>query len=189
MFLDKSIPINTIALIPNNPASSVPTAIYFSGSSEYNQNLETLVGNVISTTTTPYLIVQISSSYIPSASGWYLLNTYYADADLLTWDGSDITWDDANYAWNSAGFDNNAFGTIRIFVSGSNNPVVNAYISNNETASFTRYISSNENGSFITYISNNESGSFTRYVSSNENGVFTRYTSSNEDGYFTSYNL
>jgi len=50
MFLDKSIPINTIAWIPNNPASSVPTAIYFSGSSEYNQNLEVLVGNVISTT-------------------------------------------------------------------------------------------------------------------------------------------
>jgi len=189
MFLDKSIAINTLAWLPNEPTSSLPTAIYFSGSGEYNQNLETLVGNVISTTTTPYLVVQISSSYIPSASGWYLLNTYYADADLLTWNGSDIAWNDANYAWNSAGFVNTPFGTIRVFVSGSNNPAIVAFVSSNESGSFTKYTSSNETGSFTTYLSNNESGSFTYYTSSNETGSFTTYNSTNESGYFTTYNV
>jgi hypothetical protein len=165
MFLDKSIPINTIAWLPNNPVATLPTAIYLSGSSEYNQNLETLVGNVISTNNTPYLVVQISSSYIPSASGWYSLGAYGADADLLFWNTSDINWNDANYTWDSAGFANTPISTLRVFVSGSNNPVINKYISSNETASFTKY------------------------VSSNETGVFTRYTSSNENAYFTTYNL
>jgi len=189
MFLDKSLSINTIAWLPNSPTSSLPTAVYFSGSSEYNQNLETLVGNVISTNITPYLVVQISSSYIPNASGWYSLNTYYADADLLTWDGSDIAWDDANYTWNSAGFVNTPFDTLRVFVSGSNNPVITDYISSNETGSFTRYTSSNETGSFTTYTSSNETGSFTYYTSSNETGSFTTYNSTNESGYFTTYNV
>lgn len=189
MFLDKSIAINTIAWLPNSPVSTLPTAIYFSGSSEYNQNLETLIGNVISTTTTPYLVVQISSSYIPSASGWYSLGAYGADADLLFWNTSDILWQDANYTWNSAGFDNTAISTLRVFVSGANDPQITEYISSNETASFTNYTSSNETGSFNTYISNNESGSFTRYTSSNETASFTTYNSSNEVGYFTTYNL
>jgi len=188
MFLDKSILINTIAWVPNNPVSPLPDAIYFSGSSEYNQNLETLIGNVISTTTTPYLIVQISSSYIPSASGWYLLNAYGADADLLTWETSDINWQDANYTWNSAGLTNDSISILRIFVSGANNPQITEYISTNETGSFTNYVSNNETASFTTYISNNESGSFTRYTSSNETASFTTYTSNNENGYFTTYN-
>lgn len=188
MFLDKSIAINTIAWLPNSPTSSGATAIYLSGSSEYNQNLETLVGNIISTNTTPYLVVQISSSYIPSASGWYLLNTYYADADLLTWGGSDIAWNDANYTWASAGFVNTPIDTLRVFVSGSNNPVINEYISSNESASFTYYSSSNETGSFNTYVSNNESASFTYYSSSNETGSFNTYVSSNELAYFTTWN-
>jgi len=188
MFLDKSILINTIAWVPNNPVSPLPDAIYFSGSSEYNQNLETLIGNVISTTTTPYLIVQISSSYIPSASGWYLLNAYGADADLLTWETSDINWQDANYTWNSAGLTNDSISILRIFVSGANNPQITEYISTNETGSFTNYVSNNETASFTTYTSNNESGSFTRYTSSNETASFTTYTSNNENGYFTTYN-
>ena len=188
MFLDKSILINTIAWVPNNPVSPLPDAIYFSGSSEYNQNLETLIGNVISTTTTPYLIVQISSSYIPSASGWYLLNAYGADADLLTWETSDINWQDANYTWNSAGLTNDSISILRIFVSGANNPQITEYISTNETGSFTNYVSNNETASFTIYTSSNESGSFTRYTSSNETASFTTYTSNNENGYFTTYN-
>jgi len=188
MFLDKSILINTIAWVPNNPVSPLPDAIYFSGSSEYNQNLETLIGNVISTTTTPYLIVQISSSYIPSASGWYLLNAYGADADLLTWETSDINWQDANYTWNSAGLTNDSISILRIFVSGANNPQITEYISTNETGSFTNYVSNNETASFTTYTSSNESGSFTRYTLSNETASFTTYTSNNENGYFTTYN-
>jgi len=161
MLLNKSQPINTIAWLPNTPYPALPTAIYFSGSSEYNQNGVTLVGNVISTTTTPYIITQISASYIPDASGWYLIDTYYADADLLTWDGSAIPWNDANYTWDSAGFDNTAFDTLRIFVSGSNDPTISEFISANETGVFTRYTSSNETGVYTRYISPNETGYYT----------------------------
>jgi hypothetical protein len=188
MYLNKSQPINTIAWLPEAPPSILPTAIYFSGSSEYNQNGVTLVGDVISTSTTPYIITQISASYIPAASGWYLVDTYYADADLLTWAGSAIAWNDANYNWNSAGFANTPFDTLIIFVSGSNNPQYINYISSNETGSFTRYISGNETGNFTTYISSNESGSYTRYISANESGSFVRYVSSNEIGYYTTKN-
>lgn len=188
MFLDKSIPINTIAWIPNNPVSPLPAAIYFSGSSEYNQNLEVLVGNVISTTNTPYLITQISASYIPDASGWYILETYGADPNLLFWETNGDTWDNANYTWDSAGLTTGALNEIRIYVSGSNTPSFIGYLSSNETGSFIRYVSANETASFTTYISNNESGSFTRYTSSNETASFNYYNSSNENAYFTTYN-
>jgi hypothetical protein len=184
MFLDKSTPINTIAWLPNNPPSPIPTAIYLSGSSEFNQNEVSLTGIVISTATTPYIIAQISASYIPAAGGWYLLDVYGLDADLLSWNQSNVLWQDTNYTWDSVGITNDVFSTLRVFVSGSNTPTITEFISSNESGSFTRYISTNETASFDRYISGNETGSFTRYTSSNETGSFSRYISGNEHGYF-----
>jgi len=188
MLLNKSQQINTIAWLPDAPPTVLPTAIYFSGSSEYNPNAIELIGEVISTQNTPYLITQISASYVPAASGWYLVDTYYADADLLTWDGSGIAWNDANYSWDSAGFVNTPIDTLRIFVSGSNDPQFITYVDANQTGSFTRYVSANENGVFNTYTSGNETGSYTRYYSANESGSFVRYVSSNERGYYVTKN-
>jgi len=188
MLLNKSQQINTIAWLPDAPPTVLPTAIYFSGSSEYNQNAIELIGEVISTQNTPYLITQISASYVPAASGWYLVDTYYADADLLTWDGSGIAWNDANFSWDSAGFVNTPIDTLRIFVSGSNDPQFITYVDANQTGSFTRYVSANENGVFNTYTSGNETGSYTRYYSANESGSFVRYVSSNERGYYVTKN-
>ena len=185
MFLDKSIPINTIAWLPNNPLSVVPSAIYLSGSSEFNQNVAILAGTVISTTSTPYIIAQISASYIPAAGGWYSLDVYQADINALTWDSTTYTWDSITYTWDTFGLTSNSvFSNLRVFVSGSNTPVITEFISSNETGSFIRYVSTNETASFNRYISNNESGSFTRYTSSNETASFNRYVSPNENGFF-----
>lgn len=182
MYLDKSLSINTIAWLPEVPPTVLPSVLYFSGSSEYNQNEVILVGDVISTENTPYIIAQISASYIPSASGWYMLGVYDNTASTLTWDQANILWQDANWTWGNVPITVN----LRVFVSGSNDPQVISFISNNETGSFTRYTSTNETGSFVRYISTNETGSFTRRISGNETGSFTKRISSNETGYFTS---
>lgn len=185
MFLDKSTPINTIAWLPNNPPSAIPTAIYLSGSAEFNQNEAILAGTVISTNTTPYIIAHISASYIPAAGGWYILNVYEADINALTWDSTTYTWDSILYSWDEFGLTSgDVFSTLRVFVSGSNTPVITEFISTNETGSFQRYISTNETASFSRYISGNETGSFQRYISTNETGSFSKYISSNERGYF-----
>lgn len=185
MLLNKSQQINTIAWLPDAPPTVLPTLLYFSGSSEYNQNPIELVGDVISTTNTPYLIAQISASYIPDASGWYIMTAYKANPDLLIWDDANTLWQDADETWESSGVYNDVtYSTIRVFVSGSNDPQFIKFISNNETGSFNRYTSGNETANFTRYASNNESGSFTRYYSANESGSFTRYISPNERGYY-----
>jgi len=189
MLLNKSQQINTIAWLPDAPPTVLPTAIYFSGSSEYNQNAIELIGEVISTQNTPYLITQISASYVPAASGWYIMTAYKANTDLIIWDNANTLWQDADETWESSGVYNDiTYSTIRVFVSGSNDPQFITYVDANQTGSFTRYVSANENGVFNTYTSGNETGSYTRYYSANESGSFVRYVSSNERGYYVTKN-
>ena len=131
--------------------------VLYSLTSSYDQSTWELSGSVISNKTQGgdgWILVQSSKDLVPTASGqWFAdispLLSIYVDA---IWNITALKWEDNNepiaildYKWatfqeylnNKA--DGGFIDTERVWVSGSNNPLITDYISNNENGTFNTY--------------------------------------------------
>ena len=131
--------------------------VLYSLTSSYDQSTWELSGSVISNKTQGgdgWILVQSSKDLVPTASG-----QWFADISPLIpiyinaiWDITGLKWEDNNepiavldYKW--ATFqkyldykaDGGFIDTERVWVSGSNNPLITDYISNNENGTFNTY--------------------------------------------------
>lgn len=131
--------------------------VLYSLTSSYDQSTWELSGSVTSNKTQGgdgWILVQSSKDLVPTASGqWFAdispLLSIYVDA---IWNITALKWEDNNepiavldYKW--ATFqkyldyktDGGFIDTERVWVSGSNNPLITDYISNNENGTFNTY--------------------------------------------------
>ena len=143
--LSKNQATNTVAFYPNALiTSSAVTSVYFSGSQDYDRFPSTFTGNIISNyLTTPWVVVEVSGSSLPTPTGFFTYNIYeYSVGDLYIWNLTNVDWDSLNDTWDAAGAVTigNLLATERAFNSGSDVPV------------FTQYVSPDENGTYTTYL-------------------------------------
>ncbi len=142
-------PLNTIAIYPESgsifaldPSGSFEIVL----TQDYDQKTTTVQAALINTPTefSPRLVLQVSTSDLPSASGLYTLKLDEAIVEKLKirWIEAHTIWSETHRKWN--GFTERQFNrTIendRAYVSGSDDP------------QFTQYVSPDETGAYITYI-------------------------------------
>ena len=132
--------------------------VLYSLTSSYDQSTWELSGSVISNKTQGgdgWILVQTSKDLAPTASGqWFAdispFEIAYAPA---IWDETPLIWQNNNvapiskidYIWNIfqayliGKTDGGFLDTERVWVSGSNDPVINDYVSPNENGTFNTY--------------------------------------------------
>lgn len=151
---------DTNALWVNRQISA--SVILFSLTSSYDQSLWEISGSVISNKTQGgdgWILVQSSKAAAPTASGqwWADISPYLSATAEAKWDQvNQIAWVDdaenyplpialANYIWNDwqsildSKYDGGSIDTERVWVSGSNDPIITDYVSSNENATFNTY--------------------------------------------------
>ena len=131
--------------------------VLYSITSSYDQSKWELSGSIVSNKTQGgegWILVSSSRAQAPTASG-----QYFADVSPLIpttqeaiWNQTGLIWQDNNspvsiidYIWNifqkyrTGKSDGGFIDTERVFVSGSNDPSIKDYVSNNENATFNTY--------------------------------------------------
>ena len=144
---DKSTAINTVTLYPESAsayASSTSSVFTFSVTQSINENTSSFNGTLINTPSTlnPRLTFNVSSSVLPDYSGQYQITL----SEALTgasqkwgefaqrWILADTRWIDAFGLTGSRTIDHD-----RAWISGSDTPSFNNYISSNEQGYYTTY--------------------------------------------------
>jgi len=144
---DKSTAINTVTLYPESAsayASSTSSVYTFSVTQSINQNTGSFTGTLINTPSTlnPRLAFNVSASVLPNYSGQYQITLSEAlTGGEQTWGAYAKQWILADVKWSEV------FG-----LTGSRTiDRDRAWISGSDTPSFDDYISSNEQGYYTTY--------------------------------------
>ena len=132
--------------------------VLYSLTSSYDQSTWEVSGSIISNKTQGgdgWLLVESSKNLVPTASGQWFADispylNFYAPA---IWDKTPLIWQDNNaspiskldYIWNifqgylTGKADGGFIDTERVWVSGSNDPTINDYVSPNENGTFNTY--------------------------------------------------
>ena len=148
--------VETNALWVNTVVSA--SKVLYSLTSSYDQSKWELSGSIISNKTQGgdgWILVQSSKDLAPTASGqWFAdispLGIVYQQA---IWNQTSLIWENDNsapeslidYIWDifqefgASLADIGFLDTERVFVSGSNNPAITDYVSNNENGTFNTY--------------------------------------------------
>ena len=138
--LDKSLPINTIAIHLNTPPENLDALVLV-----YSQSYDLSNGIMeffVDEEKGKYLIGGISGSQIPSPSGQYNIDIYSGSFEDSIWETTSPTWDSFNETWENAGSYmpyGDLLRTIRAWVSGSNDTSFIIYESPNELGTYTTY--------------------------------------------------
>ena len=146
---------DTSALWVNYQVSS--SEALFSLTSSYDQSLWELSGSITSNTTKGgdgWLLVQSNRNQAPTASGqWFAdISPYVSEFQNAIWNVTALKWADNNdpiaiidYKWATfqkylnRKYDGGFIDTERVWVSGSNDPAITDYVSNNENGTFNTY--------------------------------------------------
>jgi hypothetical protein len=135
---------------------SASEALY-SLTSSYDQSKWELSGSIISNKTQGgdgWLLVQSNRNQAPTASGqWFAdISPYVSVFQDAIWNVTALKWADNNepiavldYKWATfqkylnRKYDGGFIDTERVWVSGSNDPAITDYVSNNENGTFNTY--------------------------------------------------
>jgi len=135
---------------------SASEAIY-SLTSSYDNSIWELTGSIISNKTQGgygWILVESSKNLAPTASGqWFADISPWIDVTRpAIWNQTSLIWEEDNtpvvsldYIWNifqsliTGQRDGGFIDTERVMVSGSNDPVITNYTSNNENGTFNTY--------------------------------------------------
>jgi len=135
---------------------SASEALY-SLTSSYDQSKWELSGSIISNKTQGgdgWLLVQSNRNQAPTASGqWFAdISPYVSVFQNAIWNVTALKWADNNepiavidYKWATfqkylnRKYDGGFIDTERVWVSGSNDPIITDYVSNNENGTFNTY--------------------------------------------------
>ena len=130
--------------------------VLFELTSSYDQSTWELSGSIISNKTQGgdgWILVETSQNLAPTASGqWFAdISPYIEVTEPAIWDTTALKWADNNdpistieYKWYNfqsylTDFDAGFIDTERVWVSGSNDPAITDYVSNNENGTFNTY--------------------------------------------------
>ena len=132
--------------------------VLYALTSSYDQSTWEISGSIISNKTQGgdgWLLVQTSKDLAPTASGqWFAdISPYIGSYEPAIWDQTGLIWANNNanpiarldYIWNifqeylSGKADGGFIDTERVWVSGSNDPAITDYVSNNENGTFNTY--------------------------------------------------
>lgn len=163
----KSAVTNTISVWPEEDSLhlSNPNQIFqITLTQDYDQSTTVLEGVLINSPTpyNPRIILQVSSSDVPSYTGLYTFKLTELLRGPMTWGEYDTLWKDANELWPDVTIDKNfvLLDNDRAYVSGSDVPVFVSYTTSSTETIYqsgsiipdpTQYITTNETGSYITY--------------------------------------
>ncbi len=144
---DKSTAINTVTLYPESAsayASSTSSVFTFSVTQSINQNTSSFTGTLTNTPSTlnPRLTFNVSASALPDYSGQYQITLEEALTGAAQkwgefaeqWILADTRWIDAFGLTGSRAIDHD-----RAWISGSDEPSFDDYISSNEQGYYTTY--------------------------------------------------
>ena len=145
--LNKSQAINTVTLYPESSsiyAASTASQFTFTVTQSLNQNTSSFTGELVNTPTTlnPRLTFNISASDLPANTGQYQVTLSEAElAAAQTWGGFAEKWILADTLWSQAlGITGSrVIDHDRAWISGSNDPIFDNYISSNEQGYYTTY--------------------------------------------------
>lgn len=132
--------------------------VLYSLTSSYDQSKWELSGSVVSNKTQGgdgWILISSSRDLAPTASGqWFAdVSPFIASYSPAIWDQTGLIWQAGNaapvsridYIWNifqewlSGKGDGGFIDTERVWVSGSNDPIITDYVSGNENATFNTY--------------------------------------------------
>lgn len=141
---DRSYPINSNATYPNVTASVGATNIILDFTQSYDSSTTlNVVADLINSVgpSNEWLVFQVSSSTVPTASGQYNVDIYEATqaSTLGTWQAQATLWNATSNTWNGAGgFVKGAYLTSdRAYVSGSNEVNITQYLSPTSSRYYT----------------------------------------------------
>ena len=132
--LNHSQATNTNAVYPDvlAPAGTTQVLLDFTQSINKNTtpNVIATLANTVSATN-PWLVIQLTGSSVPTASGQYNVNifTFTQSAALGTWGTQATLWNATNITWNGGGtfVKGTLLSTERAYVSGTNEYSITQY--------------------------------------------------------------
>ena len=132
--LNHSQATNTNAVYPDvlAPVGTQQVLLDFTQSINKNTtpNVIATLANTVSVTN-PWLVIQLTGSSVPTASGQYDVNiyTFTQSATLGTWQAQATLWNSTNNTWNGGGIFTKGIllSTERAYVSGSNEYSITQY--------------------------------------------------------------
>lgn len=139
--LNRSQATNTNAVYPNVAATIGTTKVLLEFTQSYDYSTTTNVtaslANVVSLTN-PWLVVQLTGSSVPTASGQYDVNIYQFTSGLGTWGTQATLWGSTALTWNTGQYiKGTLLSTERAFISGSNGYDITQYLSPTSSRYYT----------------------------------------------------
>ena len=139
-------PTNTNAVYPDTQAAVGTTSVLLDFSQVYDRSeWNNIIASLANTTSlaNPWLVLQLTGSLVPTASGQYDVNIYQytSAANLLTWATQNTLWASTQNTWAGTG----------AFIKGTLLSQERAYISGSNEVPITVYTGSNQNGAYTTY--------------------------------------
>ncbi len=143
--LDKSKNVNTIYTYPDqlpgaidNP--SLDNRLQLTHVLDQNVSYVDLYLTNQPTRNNPGVIYELSGSGVPDAGGQYLYDLQEGIANIRYWGQTADLWTAATYTWGESGWiTSDTIDSGVAFVSGSDDPAFNRYLSSNEDAYYTTY--------------------------------------------------
>ena len=134
--LNYSQATNTNAVYPDVAAPTGTTQVLLEFTQSINKNLTSdVVATLANTvnTSNPWLVIQLTGSSVPTASGQYDVSIYtFTPASVLgTWGNQATLWAETDNTWAGASgiIKGTLLSTERAFVSGSNEYTITQYLS------------------------------------------------------------
>ena len=144
--LNKSQATNTNAVYPDVLAPTGTTQVLLDFTQSINKNTTSNIIATLANTVSaanPWLVIQLTGSSVPSASGQYDVNIY-----AFTQGGTLGTWITQNTLWAST---NNTWGGGSTFVKGTLLSTERAYVSGSNEYSVVQYQLPTNGGYYYTY--------------------------------------
>jgi hypothetical protein len=138
--------INTNAVYPTVAATNGITQVLldFTQSYDFSKTINVIanLANVPSATN-PWLVIQLSGSVLPTASGQYNVDIFEftQSATTLTWSTQNTIWNQTNVTWGGTGAYTKTkyLSTERAFISGSNEYTIVQYLLPSNGGTYTTY--------------------------------------------------
>ena len=138
--------ITTNAVYPTVTATNGITQVLldFTQSYDFSKKVNVIgtLANVPSATN-PWLVIQLSGSVLPTASGQYDVSIFEftQSGTTLTWSTQNTIWNQTSVTWVGAGaFTKTKFlSTERAFISGSNEHTITQYLLPSNGGTYTTY--------------------------------------------------